>query len=138
LRVLVQALARLGVNETGYKLIDGSGLSRNNLASPRVIVQTLTAMDRSPYRNVFRASLPVAGQRGTLRQRFVGTPVEGRVWAKTGTLKGVAALSGYLERPSQPTLTFSILANQPSQSIAVLRQAVDRVVLAIAQLKSCP
>ena len=138
LMVLGQALARFGVNESSYKLIDGSGLSRNNLASPRAFVQTLTAIDRSPYRNLFRASLPVAGQRGTLRQRFVGTTVEGRLWAKTGTLKGVAALSGYLERPNQPTLTFSILANQPSQSISVLRQTVDRMVLAIAQLKPCP
>lgn len=136
--VLGQALTRLGVNEIGYKLIDGSGLSRKNLASPRAIVQTLVGMNRSPYRNLFRASLPVAGQRGTLQRRFIGTTVQGRLWAKTGTLKGVAALSGYLERPSQSTLTFSVLANQPSQSSAVLRQAVDRVVLAIAQLKSCP
>jgi serine-type D-Ala-D-Ala carboxypeptidase/endopeptidase (penicillin-binding protein 4) len=137
LTVLSQALARLGVNSTGYRLIDGSGLSRKNLASPRAIVQTLRGIDQPQYRNIFRASLPVAGQRGTLRRRLIGTAAEGRLWAKTGTLKGVTALSGYLERLGQPTLTFSILVNQSPQPTAVLQQAVDRVVLAIAQLKLC-
>jgi serine-type D-Ala-D-Ala carboxypeptidase/endopeptidase (penicillin-binding protein 4) len=138
LTVLGQALTRLGVNATGYKLIDGSGLSRKNLASPRAIVQTLRGIDRSPYRNLFRASLPVAGLRGTLRRRFIGTTVQGRLWAKTGTLKGVTALSGYLDRSGQSPLTFSILVNQSPQPTGVLQRAVDQMVLAIAQLKPCP
>jgi serine-type D-Ala-D-Ala carboxypeptidase/endopeptidase (penicillin-binding protein 4) len=138
LTVLGQALTRLGVDATGYKLIDGSGLSRKNLASPRAIVQTLVGIERSPYRNLFRASLPVAGLRGTLRRRFVGTTVQGRMWAKTGTLKGVTALSGYLDRSGQSSLIFSILVNQSPQPTGVLQRAVDRMVLAIAQLKPCP
>lgn len=138
LTVLGQALTRLGVNATGYKLIDGSGLSRKNLASPRAIVQTLGGIARSPYRSLFRASLPVAGLRGTLRRRFIGTTVQGRLWAKTGTLKGVTALSGYLDRSGQSPLTFSILVNQSPQPTGVLQRAVDQMVLAIAQLKPCP
>jgi serine-type D-Ala-D-Ala carboxypeptidase/endopeptidase (penicillin-binding protein 4) len=138
LAVLGQTLTRLGIDAQGYQLIDGSGLSRKNLASPRAIVQTLRAMAVPQYRSAFRASLPVAGQSGTLRRRFVGTAIQGRIWAKTGTLQGISALSGYLDRPGESSLTFSVLANHSTQPTGVLQQAVDRVVLAIAQLKSCP
>ncbi len=138
LAALKQALTRLGVNSLGYQLVDGSGLSRKNLVSPRAIVQTLKAMAQPQYRDSFRASLPLAGQSGTLRRRFVGTVAQGRLWAKTGTLQGVTALSGYLDRPDQPPLTFSILVNNSTQPTTVLQQAVDRVVMAITQLKRCP
>lgn len=137
LAVLSQTLTRLGVEATGYRLIDGSGLSRKNLVSPRAIVQTLWAMAQPQYRENFRASLPVAGQSGTLRQRFAGTAIQGRLWGKTGTLQGISALSGYLERSGSSPLAFSILANHSTQPNGVLQQAVDRVVLAIAQLKTC-
>ena len=138
LAALKQALTRLGVNSMGYQLVDGSGLSRKNLVSPRALVQTLKAMTQPQYRDSFRASLPIAGQSGTLRQRFVGTVAQGRLWAKTGTLQGVTALSGYLERPDQSPLTFSILVNHSTQPTAVLQQSVDRVVMAITQLQRCP
>jgi serine-type D-Ala-D-Ala carboxypeptidase/endopeptidase (penicillin-binding protein 4) len=138
LAVLSQTLTRLGVDAKGYQLIDGSGLSRKNLVSPRAIVQTLRAMAQPQYRETFRASLPVAGQSGTLRRRLIGTAAQGRLWAKTGTLQGISALSGYLDRPGESSLTFSILANHSIQPTGVLQQAVDRVALAIAQLKSCP
>jgi serine-type D-Ala-D-Ala carboxypeptidase/endopeptidase (penicillin-binding protein 4) len=137
LAVLSQTLTRLGVDAKGYQLIDGSGLSRKNLVSPRAVVQTLRAMATPPYREAFRASLPVAGQSGTLRRRLIGTAVQGRLWAKTGTLQGVSALSGYLDRPGESSLAFSILANHSTQPTAALQQAVDQVVLAIAQLKPC-
>jgi serine-type D-Ala-D-Ala carboxypeptidase/endopeptidase (penicillin-binding protein 4) len=136
LAVLKQTLTRLGVDAKGYQLIDGSGLSRKNLVSPRALVQTLQAMAQPQYREIFRASLPVAGQSGTLRRRFLGTTIQGRLWAKTGTLQGIAALSGYLDSGASP-LAFSILANHSTQPNAVLQQAVDQMVLAIAQIKTC-
>jgi serine-type D-Ala-D-Ala carboxypeptidase/endopeptidase (penicillin-binding protein 4) len=138
LAALQQALTRLGVNAMGYQLVDGSGLSRKNLVSPRAMVQTLRAMAQPPYRDIFRATLPIAGQSGTLRRRFAGTIAQGRLWGKTGTLQGVTALSGYLERPDQPSLTFSILVNHSTQPAPVLQQAVDRIVMTITMLKRCP
>jgi serine-type D-Ala-D-Ala carboxypeptidase/endopeptidase (penicillin-binding protein 4) len=138
LAILSQTLTRLGVDTAGYRLIDGSGLSRKNLVSPRALVQTLRAMAQPQYRENFRASLPVAGQSGTLRRRFAGTAVQGRLWAKTGTLQGISALSGYLERSGTSPLAFSVLANHSTQPNGVLQQAVDQVALAIAQLKPCP
>jgi serine-type D-Ala-D-Ala carboxypeptidase/endopeptidase (penicillin-binding protein 4) len=137
LSVLQQTLTQMGVDSKGYRLLDGSGLSRQNLSSPKAMVQTLQAIAQSPYRTLFRSSLAVAGRSGTLSERFIDTEVQGRLFAKTGTLKNVAALSGYLESSAGSTLVLSILANHSTQSSSVLRQAVDKIVLAIAQVNAC-
>jgi serine-type D-Ala-D-Ala carboxypeptidase/endopeptidase (penicillin-binding protein 4) len=137
LSALQQTLTQMGVDSKGYRLLDGSGLSRQNLSSAKAMVQTLQAIAQSPYRTLFRSSLAMAGRSGTLSERFINTEVQERLFAKTGTLKGVAALSGYLESPSGSTIVLSILANHPTQSSSILRQTVDKIVIAIAQLQSC-
>lgn len=137
LAVLQQTLSKMGVDPKGYRLLDGSGLSRQNLSNAKAMVQTLQAIAQSPYRTLFRSSLAVAGRSGTLSERFVNTQVQGRLLAKTGTLKGAATLSGYLESPSRSTIVLSILANDPTRSSSILRQTIDKIVLAIAQLESC-
>lgn len=137
LRVLKQTLTRLGVDPNGYQLADGSGLSRKNLVSPKAMVETLRAIAQSPNRDAFRASLAVAGQSGTLRQRFLGTPIAGHFYGKTGTLEGISALSGFLELPSSPPFVLSILVNHSTQSSATLRQAIEQIMIGIAQANSC-
>jgi serine-type D-Ala-D-Ala carboxypeptidase/endopeptidase (penicillin-binding protein 4) len=137
LRVLKQTLTRLGVDSNSYQLVDGSGLSRKNLVSPRALAETLRAIAQSPNRNAFRASLAVAGQSGTLRQRFLGTPIAGHFYGKTGTLQGISTLSGFLELPSSPPFVLSILVNHSTQSSATLRQAIEQIVTATAQASSC-
>jgi serine-type D-Ala-D-Ala carboxypeptidase/endopeptidase (penicillin-binding protein 4) len=127
----------LGVNPNGYQLVDGSGLSRKNLVSPRTLVETLRAIAQSPNRDAFHASLAVAGQSGTLRNRFLGTPIAGHFYGKTGTLQGISALSGFLELPSSPPFLLSILVNHSTQSSATLRQAIEQIMGAIAQSNSC-
>ncbi len=137
LEVVKTTLTDLGVNPEGYVMADGSGLSRHNLVSPEALVQTLKAMAKSPEAATYRASLPVAGVSGTLRNRFRNTPAQGILQAKTGTLSGVSALSGYLNGPNFQPLVFSILVNQSGQSGTVLRQAIDEIVLLLTRLRSC-
>ncbi|MFW6359195.1 MAG: D-alanyl-D-alanine carboxypeptidase [Chroococcales cyanobacterium] len=131
------ALAPLGVNSYSFRQVDGSGLSRQNRATPRTLTTLLRGMYGSNNWNVFYSSLPVAGESGTLRNRFHASPVQGRVRAKTGTLRGVRALSGYLDHPEYGILIFSILANAPQQSGQVLVSTIDEIVLRLAQLDSC-
>jgi D-alanyl-D-alanine carboxypeptidase/D-alanyl-D-alanine-endopeptidase (penicillin-binding protein 4) len=69
---------------------------------------------------------------GTLQNRFKGTPLAGRMWAKTGTLNECTALSGYLTAASGKTLAFSILVNGRRPGSTAELQAVDRIALAIA------
>lgn len=133
-----QALTGLGISANGYRLRDGSGLSRNNLATPRTLVSTLRAMYHGRGNEVFLASLPVAGISGTLKNRLHQTNVRGMVRAKTGSLKGVKALSGYLDHPQHGTLVFSIIANQPTKRYnAEVIQAIDDIVLSLSELTDC-
>ena len=137
LEVLKTTLTALGVNQTSYFIVDGSGLSRKNLISPEALVQVLRGMAKSPAASVYRASLPVGGKTGTLKSRFRNTPAEGIVQAKTGTVGGVVSLSGYLNAPNYEPLVFSMIVNQSEQPASVLRQAVDEMVVGLTQLRRC-
>jgi serine-type D-Ala-D-Ala carboxypeptidase/endopeptidase (penicillin-binding protein 4) len=137
LQSVKNTLTALGIEPTGYVMIDGSGLSRQNLASPEAIAQTLKIMANSPLASIYRASLPVAGMSGTLKSRFRGTTAQGIVLAKTGTMSGVVALSGYVNSPNYEPLVFSIIVNQSDQPASVLRQTVDSIVLLLTRLQRC-
>jgi serine-type D-Ala-D-Ala carboxypeptidase/endopeptidase (penicillin-binding protein 4) len=137
LNVIKETLTELGVDPTSYALADGSGLSRQNLISPEALVQTLKAMGKLPQASIFRASLPIAGISGTLRNRFKNTSAQGIVQAKTGTMSGVTALSGYVDAPNYQPIVFSIIVNQSDQTSAPLRQAVDEMVVLLTRLKRC-
>ncbi len=130
-------LAALGVTGA-YQLADGSGLSRRNLVTPEAFVQTLQAMAQHPHAEVYRDSLAVAGESGTLRSRFQGTPVAGRFWGKSGGLTGVSSLSGYLYPPGYDPVVLSILIDHSDQSGAARRQTIDAMVEAIARFTPCP
>jgi D-alanyl-D-alanine carboxypeptidase/D-alanyl-D-alanine-endopeptidase (penicillin-binding protein 4) len=133
-----QALTSLGVEPNGYRIADGSGLSRSNLVTPRAIVSILRAMYSAKGKDIFLASLPVAGTSGTLKHRLRQTTAQGHVYAKTGTLKGVRALSGYIENAQYGTLVFSIISNRGTGgSDALLVQAIDEIVLRLGSLVSC-
>lgn len=136
-RAVKSAITQLGVNPQSFRLADGSGLSRSNAATPRALVDTLQAMYYAPNKDLFVASLPVAGQNGTLSRRLRATPAEGNVYAKTGTLKGVRALSGYVNNPTHGPLVFSILANDWSRSGTALVRAIDQVVLQLNTMGPC-
>ncbi|NEQ25223.1 MAG: D-alanyl-D-alanine carboxypeptidase/D-alanyl-D-alanine-endopeptidase, partial [Microcoleus sp. SIO2G3] len=127
-------LARIGVDPAGFDLADGSGLSRHNLVTPEAIVQTLQAMAAS---SAYRNSLAVAGESGTLINRFQGTIVQGRLQGKTGALSGVAALSGYLDPPIYEPIAFSILVNHFDVPVREVRPAIDAIVLQLAELQAC-
>jgi hypothetical protein len=91
---------------------EGSGLSRNNLTSARLTLELLKFMATHVASNDFLESLPVAGVDGTLRKRTKGTPAQGNVHAKTGTLRWVNALSGYVTSAANERFVFSLLLNR--------------------------
>jgi D-alanyl-D-alanine carboxypeptidase/D-alanyl-D-alanine-endopeptidase (penicillin-binding protein 4) len=131
------ALTQLGVNPQSFRLADGSGLSRANTTTPRALVETLTAMYSSQGNELFVASLPVAGINGTLGKRMRRTPAEGIVHAKTGTLTGVRALSGYINHPTYGVLVFSMLVNDSSKPGTTLVKQIDQVVLQLSMMNQC-
>ena len=137
LEAIETTLQPLGVDPDGYALVDGSGIARQNLASPASLVQVLQGMARSPYSEVFFNSLAVAGERGTLQYRFRDTPVAGNFRGKTGALSGVAALSGYLAPANYSPLVISILVNHFDRPVSQVRLVIDDLVLLLARLEEC-
>lgn len=130
-------LADLGVNLDEVVIVDGSGLSRHNLATPKALVDLLQGMATSPYGEVYRDSLAVAGVSGTLRNRFRGTPIQGQFWGKSGAVSRNFALSGYLAPPNHEPLVVSVVINNIDQRGRVARQLIDEVMAAIAALSTC-
>ena len=124
-------LAGIGVDHESYSIEDGSGLSRQNLVAPAALVKLLRYMYDSPQRDTWISFLPVAGRDGTLADRFDDTPAAGRIYAKTGSLAHVNALSGYIQRRDGGWAAFSILVNNSSQNAAAVRSLMDRVCILI-------
>ncbi|WP_445300127.1 D-alanyl-D-alanine carboxypeptidase/D-alanyl-D-alanine endopeptidase [Microcoleus sp. D3_18_C4] len=137
LKELKAVLTQLGVNPNSYILADGSGLSRHNLITPEALVETLRLMANSPAASIYRQSLSIAGESGTLKNRFNITPNRVILQAKTGTMSGVSALSGYIEVPNYEPLVFSIIVNQSDLSTAKMRSATDEIVLLLNRLRRC-
>jgi serine-type D-Ala-D-Ala carboxypeptidase/endopeptidase (penicillin-binding protein 4) len=117
------------VDSTQFSLSDGSGLSSSNLVSPLAFTQLLRFMRRHPRYATFAAGLPQAGLVGSLRNRFLGTPLAGRVRAKTGSISRVHSLSGYIELAGGRTLTFSVEANHHAQPSKMMQAMIDSVVV---------
>jgi D-alanyl-D-alanine carboxypeptidase/D-alanyl-D-alanine-endopeptidase (penicillin-binding protein 4) len=119
----------LHVDSTEFALKDGSGLSPENLVSPWAFTQLLRAIRNHPHYPAFAAGLPVAGGVGSLRTRFAGTPLAGRVRAKTGSIGQVNTLSGYIDRPDGTWLTFSVQVNHHTATNKAVLAAIDSLVV---------
>lgn len=101
------------INLQSAVLIDGSGLSRNDLLTPQQTVDLLKFLhDRFPLSYEYIAALPIAGQDGTLQKRFRKPTQQGLLRAKTGTMTGIMSLSGYLYTANSHTLAFAIYINK--------------------------
>jgi D-alanyl-D-alanine carboxypeptidase/D-alanyl-D-alanine-endopeptidase (penicillin-binding protein 4) len=127
---VVDEAGRLGLPTEGVHLVDGSGLDLGNRASCRALLGALN-LSRQPPFAVLDTGLAVAGRSGTLVKRFVGSPVEGRLAAKTGWVLGVAAMVGRLEMEGHPTRRFALVVNG-SFNWPTARSLEDRVVDVLA------
>jgi D-alanyl-D-alanine carboxypeptidase/D-alanyl-D-alanine-endopeptidase (penicillin-binding protein 4) len=103
----------------GVAVRDGSGLSIENRLTCAALVDVLTRPETAP---VVRDGLSVAGETGTLADLWNGTPVEGRLRAKTGTLRNVTALAGEVDLDQGGTLTFAYVANVPDPGLVTSDQ----------------
>jgi D-alanyl-D-alanine carboxypeptidase/D-alanyl-D-alanine-endopeptidase (penicillin-binding protein 4) len=122
---------RVGVPLDGAAIKDGSGLSRGNLVTAHALVQLLVAMERHPQAPTFRASLPIAGVDGSLRNRLKGTAAQGRVLAKTGSLLHVWALAGYVQPTSGAPLAFALVSNNHTPEAGEVTAAMDAFVTSL-------
>jgi D-alanyl-D-alanine carboxypeptidase/D-alanyl-D-alanine-endopeptidase (penicillin-binding protein 4) len=138
-RVVRQFLINAGIDKDGFVFYDGSGLSGYDLVTPRAVAKLLSFAAHDPKTGApqpwfadWKASLPVGGVDGTLADRFTTAPLKGHVFAKTGTMGEARALSGYLDCASGQTVIFSILVDHHLPGDSADRDAMDKIVAAIA------
>jgi len=104
-------MSSIGVRRGDVVLEEGSGLSRRDVITPEATVALLAYASKTRWSDVYRNALPIAGVDGTLQNRMKGTPAAGNVRAKTGTLRYVYTLSGYVTTAAGERLAFSIMLN---------------------------
>lgn len=122
----------VGIDSLDLVLRDGSGISAKNLVTPRAIVRILEFMRDSPNSGIFRNALASPGEEdSTLKNRLL--TLEGRLFAKTGTITHVNSLSGYVFTDSGKELIFSILTNGSGLSSRPVRSAIDQIVEAVSR-----
>lgn len=136
-RGMTSVLASKGINTTGLKLFDGSGLSTRNRISSEVLGEVLTDMVRGdqPQWASISTGLPIAAETGTLDNRFESKGTRagaGVVRAKTGSLTGVASLAGTIKDRSGRLLVFVMMANK-IPSITGARNTMDRMAASLAK-----
>lgn len=131
-RVVRQFLTKqVGIDDNDFIFNDGSGLSGHDLVAPRATTQLLRYAAKQEWGAQWKASLPIGGEDGTLRNRFPAQPVKDHLFAKTGTLSEARALSGYLECASGQTVVFSIMVNLHTPRTHEDQKTMDAIVAAI-------
>lgn len=104
--------------------VDGSGLSRYNMFTPRTMIKLLkTLRDEVGEERLFEL-LPAGGESGTIKNWYAGEDGEPYVFAKTGTLSNNHTLSGYIKTDSGKTLIFTIMANHYNHSTSKVRESM--------------
>jgi len=125
-RAVRQWLAAHQIGAAGLVLDNGSGLSRSERVSPRTLAQVLQAAHQGPWASELLMSLPVAGVDGTLRKRLTTGPATGQARLKTGLLRDVSGLAGYVRDPQGRPWVLVALLNHPNAAAA--RPALDALV----------
>ena len=125
--------AKAGIRDGDVIQTDGSGLSRHDLVTPRAFVVLLEYAQKQPWFPAYLASLPVAGEDGTLNERMKSPPLAGKIQAKTGSVTHVRTLSGYAETPGGRKLIFSFLSNNQGGKNHEVHEAIDGLCLAMVE-----
>ena len=124
-----------GLDVSGMKVIDGSGLSKENALTPKFLTDVLFYMMTSPYNSIFYNSLPLSGISGTLKRYTCGTTAEGMIRAKTGTVNGVKSFAGYVNTLSGKKLIFALIVNNYNGRTKLLKKRLERVMVKMAEYK---
>jgi len=134
--VVTRQLLAWGAEPDGFRIADGSGLSRHNLLTPTTLVKALDGMQRDTAFAVFYNSMPVAGVDGTLRSRMKATAAEGNVHAKTGSIAAARTLSGYVTTADGERLLLSVMANNWTTPNDAVIRVIDQIAAALAAMRA--
>jgi len=134
---VITKVSSLGVDTTGLKFVDGSGLSNKNRVSAITVAQLLVKVKSDPRLKPIYEYLPISGESGTLSSRFIETAPQaiGLVRAKTGSIKGTVSLAGFATS-GETEYVFVVLADDVGRTRSLqdaARRAIDRMIGAITK-----
>ena len=131
---IYRTAALAGIDTLDLSILDGSGLSPQNLVTARALVRWLAWFESSPStRGVLRGGMAAPGSPGTLERRFLDLPMGADLRAKTGTLTNVSSIAGYLRTVEGEELIFAMIVNGARRSVSTAREAEDRLVRFLAR-----
>ena len=137
-RALRQVLDGLGIDHVGAAFADGSGLSRDDRATARMLVELDRRMLASRHAATWRSLMAVMGESGTLERRMAGTLAQGRFLGKTGTLRDVSGLVGSAAGADGRRYHLAVIANDPGAARWIGRSLADELImLLVADLDDC-
>ena len=122
---------KLGVNVTGMRLKDGSGLSHFNAVSAKQLVEVLLSMKDI---KAFTKSLPVAGESGTVRSFMKNAKINGSITCKSGSMQGVRSYAGYLKNTSGKQFSFAIVVNDADANEEKVKKKIEELLSYIGGL----
>jgi D-alanyl-D-alanine carboxypeptidase/D-alanyl-D-alanine-endopeptidase (penicillin-binding protein 4) len=134
-QVVERQMLAWGATPDGFAIHDGSGLSRHDYVSPRTIIHVLAAIRQHPDFRMFYEALPIAGVDGTIGDRMKGTPAQGNIHAKTGTLDKARSLSGYVTTADGRMLLFSALCNNYVVPTGRVDSVTDAIGVRLATMR---
>jgi D-alanyl-D-alanine carboxypeptidase/D-alanyl-D-alanine-endopeptidase (penicillin-binding protein 4) len=129
--------AEAGIDTLDLSFVDGSGLSPQDLVTPRAVVRWLERSEASSGPDgagSLRATLARPGEPGTLERRFMGLPPGSEFRAKTGTLTNVSSLSGYLRTAEGEEIVVAMIVNGARKSVVPVRDAEERLIAFLARV----
>ena len=130
-------LEETGIENRTLVVSDGSGLSRKNRLTAGAVAELLAAMFDEEYRDDFLETLSVAGKNGSARSRLKEEPYAGRLFVKTGTMRGVSALSGYAKNIDGKWFAFAIISNGfPAGKAKKHKELEDEICKLVVRLKN--
>lgn len=118
-----------GVSLYTARILDGCGLAPQDAVSPAQFVQLLRYMYGSRNRDMFVHSLPCSGESGTLHSFLAGSPLHGRVCAKSGTIAGTKNYAGYIFLPDGRVWVFAVMVNSANAKPKVIQQVIEQYLV---------
>jgi len=132
LKAVYELFDENNVDPAGMKLYDGSGLSKANKVAPAAMASFLMNIRSEPWFETLYASLPVAGETGTLKSMFDGTNVKGKLRAKSGYMKTVRAFAGYVPNQKNEMMAFCVIVNNYAGHAYVLKKKLETLMVSFS------
>ena len=137
-QVIQEWMQRRGIDTNGMLIDNGSGLSRTGRIAPLQLAGVLQAMQQSVWAPEFQSSLPIVALDGTMRKRLLGSPAASRARIKTGTLKNVVAIAGYVPDANNQLCVVVAMINSDLVGNGNGRAAVDALIEWVARTGTSP